>query len=356
MNTQWVETLKAEGLNESVSGQSVAGAVTGHYADQVQLVDLSSLSIIDVTGGDAAAFLQGQLCNDLTKVSTTRAQITGYCTPKGRLLALPIVVGIADGFRFLLPAAIKDGFIKRLSMFIMRASVVVTERADWICTGLMSDSNGLTGEAGKHLGALPHAAMDAATSDAQQLICWPSGSDTPSAVRYLVLASVNDQVALWNSCKSLAKVGDAVWRLADIAAGIPSVTSQTQEAFVPQMVNLQLIDALSFTKGCYPGQEIVARMQYLGKLKRHMRRFRLSPDATGKVLLPQAGDSLQAGEDADAGVVVDAILGADGRAELLAVVKVSASDTALSVGGQSLLALDLPYDIPSMQAERVDAG
>ncbi len=198
--------------------------------------------------------------------------------------------------------------------------------------------------------------MDAATSDTQQLICWPTGSDTTSAVRYLVLASVDDQIALWNTCNSMAKADDAVWRLADIGAGIPSVTRQTQEAFVPQMVNLQLIDALSFTKGCYPGQEIVARMQYLGKLKRHMRRFRLSPDATGKVSVPQAGDSLQAGEDADAGVVVDAVLGADGRAELLAVVKVSAVEASLSVGGQALLALDLPYDIPSMQKEQVDAG
>ncbi len=350
MNTQWVETLKAEGLFQYVSGQVLTGAVARHSEDQAQLVDLSSLSIIDITGNDAAAFLQGQFCNDLTKVSATRAQITGYCTPKGRLLALPAIVGIADGFRLLLPASIKDGFLKRLSMFIMRSSVVVTERLDWVCTGLMSDSNGHTGDAGKHLGALPHAAMDAATSDAQQLICWPSGRDTASAVRYLVLASVDDQVALWNTCKSIAKVDDAVWRLADIVAGIPSIRPQTQEAFVPQMMNLQLIDALSFTKGCYPGQEIVARMQYLGKLKRHMRRFALSPDASGELSVPQAGDSLQAGEDADVGVVIDAVLGTDGRAELLAVVKVSAEDATLSVSGQPLLALDLPYDLPSIQA------
>ncbi len=346
MNTQWVETLKAEGLFRNVSGQAAAG----HAEDQVQLVDLSALSIVDITGTDATAFLQGQFCNDLTKVSATRAQITGYCTPKGRLLALPAIVGIADGFRLLLPTSIKDGFLKRLSMFIMRSNVVVTERLDWVCSGLMSDSSGNTGDAGKHLGALPHAAMDAATSDTQQLICWPSGSDSASAVRYLILASVDDQVALWSACKPMAKVSGAVWRLADIVAGIPSIGPQTQETFVPQMMNLQLIDALSFTKGCYPGQEIVARMQYLGKLKRHMRRFQLSPDASGTLSIPQAGDSLQAEEDADAGVVVDAVLGVDGQAELLAVVKVSAAEATLSVSGQPLLALDLPYDLPSMQA------
>lgn len=356
MNTQWVQTLKAEGLCESASGRAVTEAVALHCDDQVQLVDLSSVSIIDITGDDATVFLQGQFCNDLTKVSQTRAQITGYCTPKGRLLALPAIVGIAGGYRLLVPATIKDGFLKRLSMFIMRSRVVVTQRADWICTGLMSDASGQTGVAGEHLGALPHAAMDAATSETQQLICWPSGGAKAGAVRYLVLASVADQIALWKACESMVKVDDAVWRLEDIAAGIPSVTLQTQEAFVPQMLNLQLINGLSFTKGCYPGQEIVARMQYLGKLKRHMRRFRVSPDASGKVSVPQAGESLQAGEDADAGVVVDAVLGADGTAELLAVVKVSAAEATLTVNGHPLLALQMPYELPSLQATQVGAG
>ncbi len=120
MNTQWVETLKAEGLFESVSGQAATRAVAGHYEDQVQLVDLSSLSIVDVTGDDAAAFLQGQLCNDLTKVSVTRAQITGYCTPKGRLLALPAIVGIADGFRFL-AARIDQGWLSETTFNVHHA-------------------------------------------------------------------------------------------------------------------------------------------------------------------------------------------------------------------------------------------
>ncbi len=154
MNTQWVENLKAAGLIKNVSEPAVAGVVASHSADQKQLVDLSSYSIVDITGNDAAVFLQGQFCNDLTKVSATRAQITGYCTPKGRLLALPVIVGIADGFRLLLPTSIKDGFVKRLSMFVMRSSVVIEERTDWVCTGVLSDSSGHTGEAGAHLGAL----------------------------------------------------------------------------------------------------------------------------------------------------------------------------------------------------------
>ncbi|ASJ72380.1 YgfZ/GcvT domain-containing protein [Granulosicoccus antarcticus] len=351
MSNQWAEALQANGLSDKVCDQAVTPVVANDLADKSQLVDLTSLSIIDFTGTDAAAFLQGQFCNDLTKVSVTRAQITGYCTPKGRLLALPVIVGIADGYRLLVPASIKDGFLKRLTMFIMRSKVVVTERTDWACLGLISDAAGHTGEAGQQLGALPPSAMDVATSEAQQLICWPSGSDSPSAVRYLVMASINDQIALCKNSGIALQASNAVWRLADIGAGMPSVTTATQESFVPQMMNLQLIDGLSFTKGCYPGQEIVARMQYLGKLKRHMRRFSVSPDASGKVAVPLAGASLQAGEDVDAGVVIDAVLAADGRAQLLAVIKVSAAATAFSIDGQPLQPLELPYELPSQQAE-----
>ncbi len=118
---------------------------------------------------------------------------------------------------------------------------------------------------------------------------------------------------------------------------------QTREAFVPQMVNLHLIDALSFTKGCYPGQEIVARMQYLGKLKRHMRRFRVDGE-----IVPLPGTAVHAGDDSGAGQVIDAVAGPDG-VELLAVVKTAAA-TGLSVADQSMQAEELPYPLPTLGA------
>ena len=123
---------------------------------------------------------------------------------------------------------------------------------------------------------------------------------------------------------------------------------------MPQMLNLQLIDALSFTKGCYPGQEIVARMQYLGKLKRHMRLFKMPLNKATSVSELVAGSKLQAGEDAEAGVVVD--VAAAGTAEaggwimLLAVVKVSAAQEAFRFDDHSLQVLPLPYALPSLEA------
>ena len=114
------------------------------------------------------------------------------------------------------------------------------------------------------------------------------------------------------------------------------------------MVNLQLIDALSFTKGCYPGQEIVARMQYLGKIKRHMQRFVMPlPDAADASLAPKQGDALVNGDDINAGIVVDAVT-MDGQLELLAVVKVSAATDTFTFQGGSLSTVALPYELPSL--------
>jgi folate-binding protein YgfZ len=348
MNEQWAETLEADGVQPAAAGPDSSTDVVAETSDEAQLVDLSSLSILEITGADAATFLQGQFCNDLGQVSVTRAQITGYCTPKGRLLALPTIVGFDQGFRLLVPIDVREAFVKRLSMFVMRSKVVIAERADWVCTGVLASTDGALGQAASRLGALPRSALDVATSETRQIIHWHDARWGAERARYVVLASIEDQSALWKACDQMAKTGRAVWRLGDISAGVPSVTTGVVDAFVPQMLNLQLTGGLSFTKGCYPGQEIVARMQYLGKLKRHMRRFRLPPDAKGQVAVPAAGDTLTTDEDADAGIVVDAILGADGQAELLAVVKVSANDVTLFSNDHPLVPLDLPYELPSL--------
>lgn len=356
MSNQWAETLVSAGMNDLAMSDEHGAVVALDNALQAQLVDLSRLSVVDISGDDAAAFLQGQFSNDLGKVSPMRAQMTGYCTPKGRLLALPLIVGIEGGYRLLLPADIRDGFVKRLSMFIMRAKVTVSVREDWLCTGIVAADDGSLGPFTEFTGALPAAVMDAASSTEQQVVRWHdlAGSAAGSRARYLVIADRERQLELWRSATQATVSGSALWRLGDIRAGIPSITSGVQESFVPQMLNLQLIDGLSFTKGCYPGQEIVARMQYLGKLKRHMRRFS-APVPAGEPM-PVAGDSLTAGAGEDAGVVVDAVAGPEGQIELLAVVKVSATDSDLLCNGQPVTAVELPYELPSLSATSQTTG
>jgi folate-binding protein YgfZ len=364
MSNEWVETLRASGITDDKSGPEYADSVGSPASDSVQLVDLSVLKVVEISGDDAAKFLQGQFCNDLSQVSSTHAQITGYCTPKGRLLALPTIVGCENGFRLLIPNDVADNFLKRLRMFIMRSDVTVTELDDWVCVGLIASEGGQLGAADKQLGALPLSPLDATITETRQVIRWhddlsasaSADASYPGRHRYISLASVNDQMTLWKNSIDADKRSYASWRLADISAGVPSVTTGVSEAFVPQMLNLQLIDALSFTKGCYPGQEIVARMQYLGKLKRHMRLFKLSFAANDHVVVPLAGDSLSTEEDAAAGVVVDATHNGANEILMLAVAKVSANTSAFFIAGEQLQPLDLPYPLPSLDDSQADVG
>lgn len=350
MSNEWAEMIKNLGIEPAGSElPEVAEAQQGADAS-VQLHDLSDWKVVEVTGADAASFLQGQFCNDLQQVSVTRAQITGYCTPKGRLLALPTIVGHENGFRLLIKSAVKDAFIKRLRMFVMRSDVTLNDRDDLICSGIVADKSQSVGDLQDTLGALPLAPLDVATSENSQLIRWHDDHVCETRSRFVHIANLADSVAMWNQSGS-EKRSHARWRAGDISAGVPCITDGTTEAFVPQMINLQLIDALSFTKGCYPGQEIVARMQYLGKLKRHMRLFKLPGGDVSMV----PGVKLSAAEDTDAGTVVDAVTtnisgeGGDSRFTLLlAVVKVSSDASALVFEGRELEVMDLPYELPSL--------
>ncbi len=365
MSEQWAEMLRANGLLVQGDSEPVPASVDELTWSTPQLIDLSGFKIIEITGDDASDFLQGQFCNDLSVVSSTHAQITGYCTPKGRLLALPTIVGFAGGYRVLVPESVATDFVQRLRMFIMRAKVVVTERDDWLCTGIIADESGNVGPLQDLLGALPAAPLDVASGEQMQLIRWhdePHGSPTAGrlAARYLILTSVTDQLALWSAVDKNQWCSAPRWQLADIQAGVPCITAGVSDTFVPQMINLQLINGLSFTKGCYPGQEIVARMQYLGKLKRHMRLLHLplaaTTEASAEPTLTLPGDTLSTADDANAGIVVDAVRIGDSHLALLAVVKVSANTAPLRLQGHDLVAVDLPYALPSLVEHTADAG
>jgi len=352
MSNEWADMLAKHGIVDEGNGARVSDAGLDAAGAAPQLVDLTHFTVVEITGEDAPAFLQGQLCNDLSVVTPMHAQITGYCTPKGRLLALPIIVGTQNGFRMLVLQSVKESFLKRLRMFVMRSKVQITESEDWLCSGVIADEAGSVGAAASWTGGLPGAAMDVATADTQQVIRWHdvvSGTDGgQTRARYILLASKADQIELWNSCPELPKRSHLQWRYGDITAGVPSISPGVSEAFVPQMLNLQLINALSFTKGCYPGQEIVARMQYLGKLKRHMRQFYRPSDTATEAEPVVPGDTLSSDVDKDAGVVVDAVTDTHGQTAILAVMKVSSNEATVTINDTELVPVELPYALPSM--------
>ncbi len=216
---------------------------------------LNGFSLLRFSGPDSATFLQGQLTCDVHALKPGASSYGGYCTPKGRLLATFLLWPDDSGFYMLLPAAIAEPIRKRLSMYILRSKVKAEDMtAAQACIGISgSDTASQVSALG---GEFPQRLHGVTTGKAITTVALPGN-------RCLMLMP-KESVQL--------PADNASWNAGDIACGIPFILPATQEEFVPQMVNLDLIGALSYTKGCYPGQEIVARTHYLGKLKQRMFR------------------------------------------------------------------------------------
>lgn len=288
----------------------------------VQGVRLSRYGMLSASGGDARAFLHAQLTNDIEHLLPGRAALAGWCSPKGRLLASFLVVPHQDGFVLQLARDIAPAVAKRLSMFVLRSKVSVADQSDaWRQLGVWGE------HASQRLGSAGLQVPDAPFSVAarEDLIAVRFAED-----RFLVLGT---EAALQAAERLLAPspASEDAWALAEIRAGRPFISAATQDHFVPQMVNLEQLGGVDFQKGCYPGQEIVARTQYRGQLKRRMVRARVP-----------AGDAVRPGQDLFAddlpgqpsGTVVDVAGG-----EMLAVLPVGFSSGSVfrtSPGGPAL--------------------
>jgi folate-binding protein YgfZ len=305
------------------------------------LADLSQVALLRADGTDAQNFLQGQLSNDIREVSATRSQLSGYCNPKGRLYAILHVLRRDDAYYLQLPAALAEATLKRLRMFVLRAQVKL-EPADpaLVRIGLSGpNAEALVHEA---LGDVPAKSYDCLALAEVTVVRLPG-----APARYELLAPSTRLAPLWQRFAARAKpVGAGPWAWLDIQAGIPTILPGTVEEFVPQMTNLELVGGVSFTKGCYPGQEIVARMHYLGRLKQRMLRAHVeSPQP------PVPGTPLFAPDlpGQSTGAVLDAQPAPQGGYDLLAVAHLSSRDAGelhlLAPDGPRLVLGDLPYPL-----------
>ncbi|HJX18803.1 MAG TPA: hypothetical protein VJ437_11490 [Acidiferrobacterales bacterium] len=304
------------------------------------LADLSHLAVLRAEGADAQSFLQGQLSNDIHLVSEARAQLSAYCNPKGRMFAIFLIFQRPDGAYYLqLPAALAEPTLKRLRMFILRAKVKLEfVDAEFGRIGLSGpNAEALLKNA---LGNAPATVYDSITSDDVTIVRLHG----PHA-RFVLHAPLSRLTPLWQTLSAKAMpVGAGPWSWLDIMAGIPVILPGTVEEFVPQMANLELVGGVSFTKGCYPGQEIVARMHYLGRLKQRMLRAHV--DAT---LPPQPGTPVFAPDlpGQSTGSVLDAQPSPQGGCDLLAVVHLSSKETGelrlANSSGLRLMLKDMPY-------------
>jgi folate-binding protein YgfZ len=300
------------------------------------ITDLSHFGLIRASGPDVRGFLQGQLTNDINAVSADQAQISSYCSPKGRMLGSFWILQRDQDLYLQLPKERLEAVFKRLRMFVLRSQVSLEDASEQLARF------GVAGHCAEAM--LPFVpAEDRATITRDQLTVLRLPGDRP---RFELLGPPELLAEEWNAMAGKAEpTGAEFWSLLDIRAGIPNVLEDTVEAFVPQMANLQLIGGVSFKKGCYTGQEVVARMQYLGKLKRRMYRARVDaaerPMPGAEVFSP----SSESGQGA--GRIVDAAASPDGGFEVLAVLQISsaeAADLRLSgADGPALKLLPLPY-------------
>jgi folate-binding protein YgfZ len=234
---------------------------------QASFCELRSSGVVAVTGEDAVKFLHSQLTSDVSGVEVNRAQFSGYCSPKGRLYAVFLLARREADVLLQITGAPATAMVQRLSKYVLRSRVRVSNATDrFSLFGIVGN------EACTALGA-PERVHDAAGASGALLIRLDDD-------RALVLADL-DQAPTWRErLQQFAKADEHLWNLSEIRAGVPAISPALEEEYVPQMVNLDLLGGVSYSKGCYPGQEIVARTHYLGRLKQRMHRIQVHTDAT----------------------------------------------------------------------------
>jgi len=318
------------------------------------LADLSHFGLIHFTGDDAQSFLQGQLSCDVratTPSTGAGAALYGsYCNPKGRMLASFLIWHDSGGYVMQLPSALQAAIQNRLSMYVLRAKVKLADRGDALVR---------LGLAGRHAEALVREILGRVPDSPLEVIHGQQGSAIRLAQERFELVIVSEWApTVWERLSQhVMPVGASCWDWLEIKSGIPMITAATQEQFIPQMVNLEVIGGVSFQKGCYPGQEIVARTQYLGKIKRRMFLASIQPmaasfaDLATRIAPVVAGDELFSDDmgEQSSGMIVNAAPApeSEGKFDVLAVIQTSSVEAGKihwkSLDGPPLEIMPLPY-------------
>ncbi|MDH3688305.1 MAG: folate-binding protein [Gammaproteobacteria bacterium] len=345
MRKDWQDLLRATGAH-------FQGSQVAHFNDPAGerqatatkdvICVLSHETLVTAHGPDAEHFLQAQLTNDVGEVSTKRSQLTAYLNPKGRMLGMFRLVQYGkDTFVLKTRLEIRDELLTRLQTYVLRSKVMLSA-ADDSMVALGVSGPGVARQLEQVFGVVPDA-TDACLTAGHLTLVRVRGATVP---RFEILGCCENALDVWRRLADATQpVGASCWAWQDILAGIPCVLPQTIAEFVPQMANLDLLGGVSFQKGCFPGQEIVARLHYLGKLKQRMILARVesySPVSAGAHIYSpvRANQSV--------GTVVDAQPGVEGDYDLLAVVQLSSYHTGElfleSLTGPRLVLRPLPYN------------
>ncbi len=340
MNSAWkiyLQNCNAIIENDCIThyGNAAIELETTKYS--TALVDLSHLGLIYFSGEDAESFLQGQLSCDVKKIHPYLAQYGSYCTPKGRILASFLMWHDGINYVMQMPATLCTNVKKYLSKFVLRSKVQLIDNSETLVR------IGISGNKARKLmeeilGTIPDSHLGIIHNEQESIL--HLGQD-----RFEIIAKPERAPKLWEYLSSGAvPVGSPYWDWLEIRAGIPVITPATQEQFIPQMVNLEMIGGVSFQKGCYSGQEIISRTQYLGKIKRRMYLGNIHSNTP-----IAAGDELYSAEieDQPSGIIVNAAPSPDGGFDVLAVLQISSAVAGKvywkTLDGPQLEIIPLPY-------------
>lgn len=344
MNIEWekfILSINGELDNNTVKTFGSSYAEEQSAYSNLVLADLSHYSLIEANGDDVVDFMQGQFTHDIKLVSDSASQLSAYCNPKGRILANFRIFKRDNHYFLRLPSDVTEATLKRLRMFIMRSKVELIDKSDELSRIGIAGAKA-TEKLSSIFKNLPKNIDESSTENELTIIHLPG-----TLPCYEVHGPVENIRNLWKTLQTDAlPIGQNSWNLLAIRAAIPEIVAETVEAFVPQMVNLQAINSLSFTKGCYPGQEVVARMHYLGKLKRHL--YIASVDGE---ILPTPGQAVMTGNEDEqkVGQIVTASWSNDKKIEFLAVLQIEKAENETlhidSSTGPTIQLIDLPYSI-----------
>ena len=278
LDSQWLDFLAAQNAQFDESGKIVTFGQAELERFLIKngpvLTNLTHQALLKVTGSDAEIFLQGQLSSDIKDVTHTQAQMSAYCDPQGQVLALFLIFKYHGDLYLSFDGSLKEPILKRLRMFVMRADVQFTDVSDSLI------QIGFAGEFGdldiqRRLSTKVKAVYETGYIDIDGMrdVCVVK---VPGPYhRYNLFGPAEQMIEAWKSLRSNADLTNSYdWNLLNIAAGIPEVNIDTSGQFVAQFLNLDKLDAINFKKGCFPGQEIIARMHYRGKVTKRMFRIR----------------------------------------------------------------------------------
>jgi folate-binding protein YgfZ len=340
--TPWQEALSQRGASfegAEISAFGNAAAELAAARDAAVLCDLAPLAALRVAGPDAEAFLQGQLTSDLTTLDYGSSQYSAWCSPKGRVLA-NFLLRRSSGqtFELILPAPLLEPIRKRLGMFVLRAKVKLEDAS------ATSVRIGIGGPAA----AQAVAAVVGSTPSLHQSVPRDGALLLQlNGACFMAIVEPERAAELWDRLAAHARpAGFSCWRWLLVRAGVPVILPPTQDRLIPQAINWDALGGVSFQKGCYTGQEIVARTQYLGRLKERTVLAHAELDVVNPGMLLFSASF----GDQSCGMVLNAAPAPAGGSDLLAVAQIAAAEKGdlrlAAVDGSPLSLLALPYELP----------